>query len=142
MTTLKHKDKVDCWAPIGPLHPASQIGHIKEGVIWLKVNGVIKQTANLNQMIWNVAEQISQLSEAFELMPGGIIYSGTPDNVGPVVRGDVIGCHIDKLPNLSLKITGGLATCRSGCKHDEAVMLLSYSAYVPALVSALQQACE
>ena len=63
LTTLKRTDKVDCSAPIGPLHPASQIGHIKEGVIWLKVNGVIKQTANLNQMIWNVAEQISQLSE-------------------------------------------------------------------------------
>ncbi|MCY7388498.1 MAG: fumarylacetoacetate hydrolase family protein [Burkholderiales bacterium] len=92
-------------APIGPLHPAGQIGHIKDGVIWLKVNGVIKQTANLNQMIWNVAEQISQLSEAFELMPGDIIYSGTPENVGPVVKGDVIECHIDKLPNLRLKIT-------------------------------------
>ena len=92
-------------APIGPLHPASQIGHIKDGAIWLKVNGDIKQTANLNQMIWNVAEQISQLSEAYELMPGDIIYSGTPENVGPVVKGDVIECHIDKLPNLSLKIT-------------------------------------
>ena len=91
-------------APIGPLYPAGQIGHIKDGAIWLKVNGVIKQTANLNQMIWNVAEQISQLSAAFELMPGDLIYSGTPENVGPVVEGDVIECHIDKLPNLSVKI--------------------------------------
>ena len=91
-------------APIGPLHPASQIGHFSEGAIWLKVNGVVKQNANLNQMIWNVAEQISQLSEAFELMAGDIIYSGTPENVGPVVKGDVIECHIDKLPNLSVKI--------------------------------------
>jgi Fumarylacetoacetate (FAA) hydrolase family len=49
-------------------------------------------------------EQISKLSEAFELMPGDIIYSGTPENVGPVVRGDVIECHIDRLPNLSVKI--------------------------------------
>ncbi len=91
-------------APIGPLHPASQIGHFKEGAIWLNVNGAVKQSANLNQMIWNVAEQISQLSEAFELMAGDIIYSGTPENVGPVVKGDVIECHIDKLPNLSVKI--------------------------------------
>ena len=91
-------------APIGPLHPASQIGHFADGAIWLKVNGVVKQNANLNQMIWNVAEQISQLSEAFELMAGDIIYSGTPENVGPVVKGDVIECHIDKLPNLSVKI--------------------------------------
>ena len=91
-------------APIGPLHPASRIGHFREGAIWLKVNGDIKQNANLNQMIWSVAEQVSKISEAFELMPGDIIFSGTPENVGPVVRGDVIACHIDKLPDLSVKI--------------------------------------
>jgi fumarylpyruvate hydrolase len=91
-------------APIGPFHLASQTGPFGEGAIWLKVNGVTKQNANLKQMIWNVAEQISKLSDAFELFPGDIIYSGTPENVGPVVRGDVIECHIDKLPNLSVKI--------------------------------------
>ena len=91
-------------APIGPLCPVTQIGHFKEGAIWLKVNSAIKQNANLNQMIWSVAEQISKISEAFELMPGDIIYSGTPENVGPVVQGDVIACHIDKLPALSVKI--------------------------------------
>ena len=94
----------DLSAPIGPLHQASQIGNFKDGSIWLKVNGEIKQNANLNQMIWSVAEQIAKLSEAFELFPGDIIYSGTPENVGPVVKGDVIECHIDKLPNLSIKI--------------------------------------
>ena len=91
-------------APIGPLHPATRIGHLREGAIWLKVNGDTRQNANLNQMIWSVAEQVSKLSEAFELMPGDIIYSGTPENVGPVVKGDVIACHIDKLPDLSVKI--------------------------------------
>ena len=91
-------------APIGPLHLASQTGPFVDAGIWLKVNGVVKQNANLKQMIWSVAEQISKLSEAFELMPGDIIYSGTPENVGPVVRGDVIECHIDRLPNLSIKI--------------------------------------
>ena len=91
-------------APIGPLHRVAQTGHFTGGSIWLKVNGQTKQDANLNQMIWNVAEQISRLSAAFELMPGDIIYSGTPENVGPVVRGDLIECHIDGLPNLSVKI--------------------------------------
>lgn len=91
-------------APIGPLHRVAQVGHFDKGDIWLKVNGQTKQNANLNQMIWSVAEQISKLSEAFELMPGDIIYSGTPANVGPVVVGDVIDCHIDGLPNLSIKI--------------------------------------
>lgn len=91
-------------APIGPIHKLASTGHFTQGSIWLKVNGQIKQNANLNQMIWSVAEQISKLSEAFELFPGDIIYSGTPENVGPVVRGDVIEMHIDGLPNLSVKI--------------------------------------
>jgi fumarylpyruvate hydrolase len=91
-------------APIGALHKTAQIGHFTQGAIWLKVNGQIKQNANLNQMIWSVAEQVSKLSEAFELFPGDIIYSGTPENVGPVVKGDVIEMHIDTLPNLSVKI--------------------------------------
>ena len=91
-------------APIGAIHRLAQTGHFKQGDIWLKVNGQTKQKANLNQMIWSVAEQISRLSQAFELFPGDIIYSGTPENVGPVVRGDVIEMHIDGLPNLSVKI--------------------------------------
>jgi fumarylpyruvate hydrolase len=91
-------------APIGPLFPVAQIGHFQQGAIWLKVNGQTKQTANLNQMIWSVAEQIAKLSEANELFPGDIIYSGTPENVGPVVRGNVMEIHIDKLPNLSVRV--------------------------------------
>ena len=91
-------------APIGPLFPVSKIGHFKEGNIQLSVNGVVKQKADLKQMIWSVAEQIVKLSEANELFPGDIIYSGTPENVGPVVRGDVIRCQIQKLPDLVMKI--------------------------------------
>ncbi|MBI2769898.1 MAG: fumarylacetoacetate hydrolase family protein [Burkholderiales bacterium] len=91
-------------APIGAVHKVAQTGHFTKGAIWLKVNGVTKQSASLDQMIWSVAEQIAKLSEANELFPGDIIYSGTPENVGPVVRGDVIEMHIDGLPNLSVKI--------------------------------------
>jgi len=91
-------------AVLGPIHPVAAVNHFKDGAIWLKVNGTTKQTADLKQMIWSVAEQIAKLSEANELFPGDIIYSGTPENVGPVVRGDVIDCHIDRLPNLGIKI--------------------------------------
>ena len=91
-------------AVLGAVHRLAQTGHFTKGAIWLKVNGAIKQNANLNQMIWSVAEQIAKLSDANELFPGDIIYSGTPENVGPVVRGDVIEMHIDGLPNLSVKI--------------------------------------
>jgi fumarylpyruvate hydrolase len=92
-------------APIGPIHPADKIGHFEKGSIQLLVNGQVKQTSNLSNMIWSVAEQIAKLSEAFELMPGDIIYSGTPENVGPVVKGDVLLCKIEKLPDMSIKIT-------------------------------------
>ncbi len=95
-------------APIGPIHKVAQTGHFgqanTQGNIWLKVNGQVKQQATLSHMIWSVAEQISKLSDAFELFPGDIIYSGTPENVGPVVKGDVIDCHIDGLPDLSIRI--------------------------------------
>ena len=91
-------------APIGPIHPASKIGHYAKGEISLAVNGAQKQKADLSFMIWSVAEQIAKLSEAFELMAGDIIYSGTPENVGPVVVGDKIVCKIDGLPDLSVTI--------------------------------------
>ena len=92
-------------APSGPIYPVSAIGSFSKESISLAVNGVIKQRATLDQMIWSVAEQISKLSEANELFAGDIIYSGTPENVGPVVKGDVILCKIDRLPDLSIKIT-------------------------------------
>ena len=91
-------------APLGPIHRVADVGHFTKGAITLKVNGAVKQSADLNQMIWSVAEQISHLSQANELYPGDIIYSGTPANVGPVVRGDVMEIHIDKLPNLQVRV--------------------------------------
>lgn len=91
-------------APIGPIHPVAQVGHFTQGAITLKVNGAVKQDANLNQMIWSVAEQISKLSEAFELLPGDLIFSGTPENVGPVVPGDVMEGVIAGLPGLSVRV--------------------------------------
>jgi fumarylpyruvate hydrolase len=91
-------------APMGPIHPVAQTGHFTKGRIELKVNGQIKQEADLSYMMWSVAEQISQLSQAFELKAGDLIYSGTPENVGPVVRGDLLVGHIDGLPALSVRI--------------------------------------
>ena len=91
-------------APIGPIYRTATLKNFSTEKISLSVNGVIKQQATLDQMIWSVAEQISKLSEANELFAGDIIYSGTPENVGPVVKGDVILCKLDQLPDLSIKI--------------------------------------
>ena len=93
-------------APMGPLHRVADVGHFTKGAITLKVNGVTKQSADLNMMTWSVAEQIAKLSEAFELFPGDLIYSGTPENVGPVVPGDVMQGSIAGLPTLDVRVTG------------------------------------
>jgi 2-keto-4-pentenoate hydratase/2-oxohepta-3-ene-1,7-dioic acid hydratase in catechol pathway len=96
-------------APIGPIHPVSKVGHPQKGVISLAVNGKIRQNADLSQMIWSVAEQIAHLSAAFELAAGDIIYSGTPENVGPVVKDDVLLCKIEGLPDMSIRIVAAQA---------------------------------
>jgi fumarylpyruvate hydrolase len=91
-------------AVLGPIHPVSKVGHLTKGAISLAVNGVMRQNSDLDKMIWSVAEQIAKLSEAFELKAGDIIYSGTPENVGPVVKGDVLLCKLDGLPDMSIRI--------------------------------------
>lgn len=94
----------DNGAPIGPIHPITKTGHFNAGEISLSVNGTVKQKADLKDMIWSVAEQISRLSQLFELKAGDLIMSGTPENVGPVIVGDVMVAKIAGLPDLSLKI--------------------------------------
>ena len=92
-------------AVLGPVHPVSKTGHFTKGAISLAINGAVRQDSNLDKMILSVAEQIAKLSEAFELKAGDIIYSGTPENVGPVVKGDVLLCKLEGLPDMSIRIT-------------------------------------
>lgn len=75
-------------APIAPLQQLAQTGHPATGRIWLAVNGVIKQDADLAELIWNVPEVISTISRSMKLAPGDVIMTGTPAGVGPIVRGD------------------------------------------------------
>ncbi|MFN3614562.1 MAG: fumarylacetoacetate hydrolase family protein [Rubrimonas sp.] len=82
-------------APVGPLRPASEIGHPAAGAVTLAVNGALRQQGDLNQMIWKVPEMIAHLSRYFELASGDVIMTGTPAGVGAVVRGDVMEARID-----------------------------------------------
>jgi len=91
-------------APCTPLVPASALGHPSQGAIWLDVNGQRKQTGDLNQMIWKVPEMISYLSGLFTLMPGDIIFSGTPAGVGAVNRGDILHGHIENVGDLKIRV--------------------------------------
>ena len=93
-------------APMGPILTAEKVGHLAKGRIALSVNGAVKQNSDLSNMIWSVAEQIAQLSRANELFPGDIIFSGTPENVGPVVSGDTMVGMIAGLPDLTVKVGG------------------------------------
>ncbi len=91
-------------APIGPIIPASEIGHPDSGSISLKVNNDQRQQGNLNQMIWKVPEMIAYLSEYFEIGAGDLIMSGTPAGVGPVVRGDVMDAAIEGIGELMVTV--------------------------------------
>jgi fumarylpyruvate hydrolase len=91
-------------APCSDIVPASEIGHPTDGAIWLKVNGEIRQTGDLNHMIWKVPEMISYLSGLFELKPGDLILSGTPSGVGAVKKGDVLDGHVAGVGDLHTKV--------------------------------------
>lgn len=92
-------------APSGPIMPVSKIGHPEQGDIWLKINDELRQSGDLNQMIWKTAEMISILSTLFTLQPGDIIMTGTPAGVGPVERGDRMHGHVAGVGDLQLVVT-------------------------------------
>ena len=91
-------------APCSALVPVGQCGHLSKGRIYLTVNGQVKQDGDLAMMIWNVPETIAYLSTLFTLMPGDLIFSGTPAGVAAVQRGDVLEGRVDGLPVLHTKI--------------------------------------
>ena len=91
-------------APIGPISPVAGIGHPTKGAIILSVNGKVRQKDDLSAMIWNVAEQIAELSKGNALKAGDMIFSGTPAGVGAVVRGDELVGQIEGLPDLKIRI--------------------------------------
>lgn len=91
-------------APIGPLHPAASVAGIEQASIWLQVNGADKQRSDIGKLIWSVAETIAYLSRYFRLEPGDLIYTGTPEGVGPVVCGDKMLGGVDGLGTLSVQM--------------------------------------
>ncbi|MCH8685760.1 fumarylacetoacetate hydrolase family protein [Pedomonas mirosovicensis] len=91
-------------APLSAIHRTDEVGHIRRGAIWLKVNGETRQQGDVADMIWSVPEVIAELSTLFALQAGDLIFTGTPAGVGPVVPGDVIECGIDGLDVLRHRI--------------------------------------
>jgi fumarylpyruvate hydrolase len=91
-------------APCGPLHPVALVGHFGTGAISLSVNGELRQTGDLGQMIWNVPEIIANLSRQYALKAGDLIFTGTPAGVGPVKPGDRIEGNIEGLGSIHFTI--------------------------------------
>ncbi len=87
-------------AAITAITPAAQSGHLRSGRIWLKVNGQMRQQADLSELIWTVPEIVAELSTFFELQPGDLIYTGTPAGVAALKQGDRIEGSIDGLDEL------------------------------------------
>ena len=91
-------------APIGPITPAAQVPGIDSAAISVQVNGVDRQRSTIAKLIWNVAETIEQLSAAWTLQPGDLIFTGTPEGVGAVVRGDTLVGSIDGLQTITVRV--------------------------------------
>ncbi len=91
-------------APIGPITPAAQAGDVVNAAISLQVNGQPRQSSHIHKLIWNIAETIEYLSAAWDLQPGDLIYSGTPEGVAAVVAGDTMVGAVTGLGELRVQM--------------------------------------
>ena len=94
-------------APIASIVRAADVPDIGNASITLTVNGATKQSSSIDNLIWSVAETVSHLSRFFDLVPGDLIYTGTPAGVGPVIPGDLMIGSIDGLSELKARIIEG-----------------------------------
>ena len=93
-------------APCSPIVPAATCGHPREGAIRLAVNGIERQHADLSGLIWPVPELVAMLSRSVTLLPGDLIFTGTPAGVGPLRHGDVINAGVAGIGEITLTVTG------------------------------------
>jgi fumarylpyruvate hydrolase len=94
----------DFSAPVSSVRPIGRTGEITRGRIWLKVNDQLRQESDVSKMIWNINETIEHLSRFFELLPGDLVFTGTPEGVAAVVQGDVLEGGVDGVGTLRVKI--------------------------------------
>ena len=90
--------------PIGAITPVAQAGDVEQAEIWLQVNGQDRQRSDVTKLIWNIGEIIEHLSTAWELRPGDLVYTGTPEGVAAVVPGDSMQGGVAGLTPISLKV--------------------------------------
>jgi fumarylpyruvate hydrolase len=91
-------------APIGPITPAAQAGDVTKAAIWLQVNGQDRQRSTVSKLIWSIGEIIEHVSAAWELQPGDLIFTGTPEGVAAVVSGDTLVGGVTGLGELRVRV--------------------------------------
>jgi len=94
----------DWSAPISPVKPISVTGEITAAQIFLNVNGQRRQASDVSNLIWSVGETIEHLSKFYELRPGDLIFTGTPEGVGAVVKGDELDGGVAGIGTLKVRI--------------------------------------
>lgn len=94
----------DTFAPLGPLTPAEEVGDPQDLTLRLRVNDEVRQEARTEHMIFPVAELVHYCSQIFTLAPGDLIYTGTPEGVGPVVEGDQLEATATGCEPLRVKV--------------------------------------
>ncbi len=94
----------DTFAPLGPLVPAHEVRNPQDLGIQLKVNGEVRQQGSTRDMIFSVAHLIAYCSRIFTLLPGDLLYTGTPEGVGPVQDGDMLEAGISHIPLLRVRV--------------------------------------
>ncbi|KQU77012.1 MULTISPECIES: fumarylacetoacetate hydrolase family protein [unclassified Rhizobacter] len=91
-------------APIGPVRPAAQC-HVGAATrIELKVNESVRQHSVIGKLIWSIPEIIEQLSALWELAPGDLVFTGTPEGVAAVVAGDTLSAQVDGVGGLQVRL--------------------------------------
>ena len=94
----------DYSAPVGVITRAAEAQDIAQAAITLEVDGAVKQSSHITHLIWSIGETIANLSTLFTLQPGDLIFSGTPEGVGAVARGQTMVAKIDGLAPIALKV--------------------------------------
>ncbi|MDE2334791.1 MAG: fumarylacetoacetate hydrolase family protein [Rhodospirillales bacterium] len=90
-------------APIGALVPAAGVDPTR-GRIELRVNGAVRQSSDLSKLIWSVAETVAYLSRLVRLEAGDLIFTGTPEGVAAVVRGDLLEGTVEGVGSVRTRI--------------------------------------
>ncbi|MEJ8846636.1 fumarylacetoacetate hydrolase family protein [Variovorax rhizosphaerae] len=95
-------------APCSPIVPVADCGHPRQGAVWLTVNGIERQRADVVDLLWPVSELVAMLSRSVTLAPGDLVFTGTPVGVGSLQPGDVVSGGVSGIGEFSMTVGNAL----------------------------------